>query len=120
MGDHHRHFFPRVLLLLSTLFSLLDAGGTRHLSIVTHLNINSVAGFPRALPNKKKHHQRTRLLLGEPLDRPPAASKLRRDLLQRHRALGQVSRLLLELVAQGDELARREGADVEAALVKGR
>ena len=62
----------------------------------------------------------TFLLLCEPLDRPPAAAKLSRDLLQRHRALGQVPRLLLELVAEGDELARGEGADVEPALVEGR
>ena len=62
----------------------------------------------------------TFLLLGEPLDRPPAAAKLRGHLLQRHRALGQVARLLLELVAQGDELSRGEVADVEAALVEGR
>jgi hypothetical protein len=62
----------------------------------------------------------TFLLLGEPLDRPPTAAKLRGHLLQRHRALGQVARLLLELVSQGDELARRKVADVEAALVEGR
>ncbi len=69
---------------------------------------------------KKNFFFFTLLPLGEPLDRPAAAAKLGRDLLQRHRALGQAARLLLELVAQGDELARGQGADVEAALVEGR